>query len=339
MASITKRGEYQWQVQIRRKGQTLSKTFYYKQDAEVWARKTESEIDRGIFINTMEAERKTLGELIEDYEKHVLPTLKAQSQEKSRLRTIKKELGKKILGAITTDAIIKYRNTRLETIAENSVNREVTTLKRLLGYAHNDCKIILPLGVPQVKKLTVDDSRERRVSNEEIEAICSHTQSAELANIVKFALYTSFRRSQISNLMRIHVDPKTPSCRLLDTKNGKSFTAPISSEAAALLESLPKRLDGFIFGLRGEYISQAFERARDRARAKYEKECKTKEIDPDERYLTDLRFHDIRHEAISRIAQRVPNVIELSRITGHQDLRMLNRYYQISAAELVAKLG
>lgn len=67
MASITLRGEYQWQVQIRRKGQKLSKTFFYKQDAEIWARKTESEIDRGIFINTNEAERTTLSKLIERY--------------------------------------------------------------------------------------------------------------------------------------------------------------------------------------------------------------------------------------------------------------------------------
>lgn len=341
MASITKRGELQWQVQIRRKGQVLSKTFFYKNDAEIWARKTESEIDRGIFINTMEAERLTLAELIDDYEKDVLPTLRAQSQEKSRLRAIRKELGTKVLASITANSIVKYRNTRLKALAANSVNREVTTLKRLLSYAHHDCKITLPFGVPQVKKLSCDDSRSRRVSDEEILAICQHTDSVELPNIIKFAVFTGFRRSQISRLQRsqVSLDPQSRSCRLVETKNGTTFTAAISSDAAALLESLPKRLDGFVFGLRGEGISQAFERARGRARASYEKECKLKSVDPDEWYLIDLRFHDLRHEAISRMAQRIPNVIELSRITGHKDLRMLDRYYQISTRELVAKLG
>jgi integrase len=339
MASITKRGEYQWQVQIRRKGQTLSKTFYYKQDAEIWARKTESEIDRGIFINTMAAERKTLGEVIEDYKKDVLPTLKAISQEKSRLSTIEKELGKKILGAITTDVIIKYRNTRLEKIAENSVNREVTTIKRLLSYAHEDCKIILPHGLPNVKKLPVDDSRERRVSDEEIEAICNSTESLELPKIIKFALYTSFRRSEISRLVRSNIDLKASTCRLINTKNGRSFTVPLSEKTIDLLRSLPSHADGSVFKLKGEYISQAFERARDRGRKAYEKECLVKQVDPSDSFLLDLRFHDLRHEAISRLAQRLPNVIELARVTGHQDLRMLNRYYQISPAELAKKLA
>jgi integrase len=339
MASITKRGEYQWQVQIRRKGQTLSKTFYYKQDAEIWARKTESEIDRGIFINTMEAERKTLGQVIKDYEKDVLPTLKAISQEKSRLKIINNELGKKIIGAITTDVVIKYRNTRLETIAENSVNREVTTLKRLLSYAHEDCKIILPHGLPSVKKLAVDDSRERRVSDEEIEAICNNTESVELPKIVKFALYTGFRRCEISRLKRANLDLAVPSCRLVNTKNNKSFTVPLTKESVALLKSLPAHTDGSIFRLKGEYISQAFERARDRARELYTKECASNGNEPSETFLVDLRFHDLRHEAISRLAQRLPNVIELARVTGHQDLRMLNRYYQISPAELAKKLA
>ena len=152
MASISLRGEYQWQVQIRRKGHILSKTFFYKQDAEIWARKTESEIDRGIYVNTSEAERIKLGKLIEQYEKDVLPTLKAKSQEKSRLKIINLELGKQIIGAITANEIIKYRNTRLKTIAENSANREVTTIKRLLSFANDDCKITLPNGIPLVKK-------------------------------------------------------------------------------------------------------------------------------------------------------------------------------------------
>lgn len=81
MASFTKRGEYQWQAQVRRKGVNVSKNFLYKEDAEAWARKVEREIDRGTFINTDEAERKTLGDLIDDYEKDVLPTIRAQSQD------------------------------------------------------------------------------------------------------------------------------------------------------------------------------------------------------------------------------------------------------------------
>ena len=339
MASISLRGEYQWQVQIRRKGHILSKTFFYKQDAEIWARKTESEIDRGIYVNTSEAERITLGKLIEQYEKDVLPTLKAKSQERSRLKIINNELGKQIIGAITTNEIIKDRNTRLKTIADNSVNREVTTIKRLLSFANDDCKITLPNGIPLVKKIKVDDARERRVSDSEINSICSNTESPELEYIVKLALYTAMRRGEISNLKRENIDLNVPSAVVKDTKNSKNKTVPLMPEAATLLKSLPARLDGFVFGLKGRSITQAFERARDRAHTIYIADCIVGNIIPNLSFLTNLRFHDLRHEATSRLAQRLPNVIELSRVTGHQDLKMLDRYYQISTADLAKKLG
>lgn len=340
MASITNRGEYQWQVQIRRKGQVISKTFYYKQDAEVWARKTESEIDRGIFINTNEAERMTLSQLIGRYKNEVLPTLKAQSQEKSRLNVIEAELGKEIIGAITSSVIIKFRNTRLKTIQANSVNREITTLKRLLSFAHDDCKIILPHGVPTVKKLAVDDARERRISDAEIDTICSNTESHELESIVKLALYSAMRRGEIANLLRGNIDFSVPSARLMETKNSnKTRTAPLMPQAAGLLKALPTRIDGFVFSMRGGSITQSFERARVRALKTYLANCKVQNISPDESFLTNLRFHDLRHEATSRLANLLPNVIELSRVTGHEDLKTLNRYYQVSIGDLAKKMA
>ena len=361
MASITERGKYQWQVQIRRKGQQLSKTFFYKQDAEVWARKTESEIDRGIFINTNEAERTTLSKLIERYKSEKLnikpknkddevdrkktladkakSAIKAQAQEISRLNIIEKGMGNKILATITASDIIQFRNTRLKTIQPNSANREVTTLKRLLSFANDDCKIILPHGVPSVKKLPVDDARERRVSDAEIEAICNNTNSEELPNIIKLALHTAMRRGEISNLLRSNIDFSVPSAKLMETKNGKNRTAPLTPVAATLLKSLPVRIDDFVFSLRDRQITQAFERAVDRARIKYETDCESNNIEPDQNFLTNLRFHDLRHEATSRLALLLPNVIELSRVTGHSDLKMLNRYYQISVVDLAKKLG
>jgi integrase len=248
-------------------------------------------------------------------------------------------MGNKILATITVSDIIQFRNSRLKTIQSNSANREITTLRRLLSYANDDCKIILPHGVPSINKLPVDDARERRVSDAEIEAICNNTNSIELAHIVKLALYTAMRRGEISNLIRSNIDFSVPSARLIETKNGKNRTAPLIPVAAALLKTLPARTDGFVFGLKGEYISQAFERARDRSRLKYLKECEDNGIDADENFLVNLRFHDLRHEATSRLAMLLPNVIELSRVTGHSDLKMLSRYYNISVGELAKKLG
>jgi len=44
--------------------------------------------------------------------------------------------------------------------------------------------------------------------------------------------------------------------------------------------------------------------------------------------LADLTFHDLRHEATSRLARLFPNPMDLCRVTGHRDLKSLDRYYQ-----------
>ena len=68
MASIREKGPYQWAVQIRRKGwPNQSATFRTKKDAQAWARKVESEMDRGLFIDQSAAQSTTLADLIEIY--------------------------------------------------------------------------------------------------------------------------------------------------------------------------------------------------------------------------------------------------------------------------------
>lgn len=80
-------------------------------------------------------------------------------------------------------------------------------------------------------------------------------------------------------------------------------------------------------------ITRAFDRAVKRARERYEK---TNSL-CDESFLKDLRFHDLRHEATSRLAEIFP-MHELTKITGHKDPRMLMRYYHPKAEDLALKL-
>ena len=68
MASIYRRGPYQWQVLIRRKGYpTQAKVFETKAEAEVWSKTTESEMVRGVFVSRKEAENTTLSEALDRY--------------------------------------------------------------------------------------------------------------------------------------------------------------------------------------------------------------------------------------------------------------------------------
>jgi len=95
---------------------------------------------------------------------------------------------------------------------------------------------------------------------------------------------------------------------------------------------------GRVFEIRTDAVTRAFERAVARARKMYIDECRAAKLKPDGKFLTDLRFHDLRHEATSRLASIFP-MHELTKITGHKDPRMLMRYYHPRAEDLAKKLS
>jgi len=147
------------------------------------------------------------------------------------------------------------------------------------------------------------------------------------------------RQGELLSLMWGNVDLETATAHLPMTKNGEARTVPLSARAVAILRELPRSIDGSVFPTTQNALKIAWQRALIRARKDYEKDCKTtgKELDPS--FLRDLRFHDLRHEATSRIAEKLSNILELASVTGHKDLQMLKRYYHPRAKDLAKKLG
>ena len=101
---------------------------------------------------------------------------------------------------------------------------------------------------------------------------------------------------------------------------GESRDVPLSTRAAAILAALPRHQSGRVFPISADSVKKSFVRATARAG------------------LEDLRFHDLRHEATSRLAQKLSNVLELSSVTGHKSLHMIKRYYHPRAQDLASKL-
>ena len=95
--------------------------------------------------------------------------------------------------------------------------------------------------------------------------------------------------------------------------------------ALASQQGMPRRIDGYVWGIRADSITQAFDRVTRRVRADYEAECGAKGEKPDPSMLRDLRFHDLRHEATSRLFEKGLNPMEVAAITGHKPLQMLKR--------------
>ena len=138
-----------------------------------------------------------------------------------------------------------------------------------------------------------------------------------------------------------------------DTKNGDARTVPLSTRAVAILAALPvpkaddeeeragadERRSGKVFPTTAMALRKGFTRAIERAQEQYIADCKAAKRKPLAAFLADVHFHDTRHEAASRLAEKLSNVLELSAVTGHRDLRMLKRYYHPRAEDLARKLG
>ena len=204
-------------------------------------------------------------------------------------------------------------------------------------------RIHLPSNQARIEKThKVANARERVFMAGEEERLFAAMSNPNLVNISKLALETAMRLGELLAIEWRDIDLKHRTLHIPKTKTDKTRTIPLSSGAIAVLNSMPRPMRGgrvFDCWAAGDSFENAYKRARNRARKKYEEECTTKGAAPDPRMLVDLRFHDFRHIATSRLAKSLPNVIELSMVTGHSDLKMLKRYYHVTAAELAGRLS
>lgn len=321
MASICKRKEG-WQVQIRKKGyKPVSKSFQKKSEADAWARQIESEMDRSIFVDRTQAEQTTLGELLDRYLAQITPHKKGFKQETSRIGVIRDgHLSSRALSTLTSADFASYRDSRLKSVSGTTVNKELNLFAHAFDVAKKDWAIPVENPVRSIRRPKNNPSRERRLKVGEETKLTAAAGGSILAEIIPFALETAMRRGEIAEMRWEHVNLNDSILLIPETKTGFSRTVPLSPKACQVLRKLPRRLDGGVFGVEPQSITQAFERA-----------CERAEID-------DLRFHDLRHEATSRLFERNLNPMQVSAITGHRTLEMLKRYTHLKPQDLVKLL-
>ncbi len=341
MADIRKRGDYQWQVRIRRKGHpSQTRTFDTKVQAEAWARQIEGEMDRGVFVSRKEAENTTLSEALARYEREVTVKKKGHQEKALIKRWLSHPLSKRSLASLQGKDIAAYRDKRAgEGASPNTIRLELALISHLFTVAVKEWgmgDLVNP--VQQIRKPKLPQGRDRRLRPGELDRILSSSDSPALSSLVRFAIETGMRRSEIAGMTWDRVDLKKKTVSLHDTKNGEKRIVPLSPEAVRILSGLPRRLDGEVWGMEPDSITQAFLRALARAKEAYEKECQEKRVKPDPSYLVDLTFHDLRHEATSRFFEKGLNPMQVAAITGHKTLQMLKRYTHLKAEDLAELL-
>lgn len=347
MAYIEKRGNYQWRALIRRKGHpTQSKTFDTRKQAEAWAQMIESEMHRGVFVSRAEAERTTLGEALERYREEVTSRKKSAARENVRINYwLTLPLVARTLASLRSADFARFRDDRRkEGKAESTIRLDLALISHVFEVARKEWGMEgLQNPIKSISMPGQSRKRDRRLQGEEESRILVELRKSRnkyAAPMMQFAIETAMRQSEILGLTWDNVDLKKRVAYLADSKNGEARAVPLSSKAIALLEALPHRIHGGrIFPISQDGISRGFSKAVARARAVYEQECKVKAKRPTPNFLTDLRFHDLRHEATSRLFEQGLNQQEVGVITGHKTPSMLARYTHLRAVDLVGKLA
>ena len=326
MASIRKRGN-SYHVQIRAKNHPpITASFKERATALAWARKVESEVERSTYLDISIAQSTTLNEVCDRFEKEILPTKKSQRAKHNdsyRLALIKRDLGEYTLASLSSFLVSQFRDRRLEIAQPATVRRDLNVLSSMLTACEKRWGIALPKG--NVVSLIVlpkpSAGRDRRISVEEQTILLASLKNTPtVRTIVELALETAMRRGEIINMEWGHINLSAATVHIPKTKTDIPRTIPLSLRARELLFALPDK-EGMVFDIAPDSVSQAFSRA-----------CRREGI-------SNLRFHDLRHEATTRLFEKGLNPVEVATITGHRDTRMLMRYTHLKAEDLAKKLG
>ena len=318
MATFAQRGKSVEAI-IRRKGhRALYKRFKTKSEAQEWARKQESLLDEGRKIER--DNRLTFADAMGCYVDEYLVYKKTYKVDKYGLAKLKKRIGYLIVGDITSRMLREYRIERSKKFKPATVNKELAYINRVMTYAQSELDVVFSGGIPKVAKLTLSKGRDRRVSEAELQQILKHSEPT-MKTIIKLAIATGMRRGEIVKIQRKDISYQSRTVHLFDTKNGEDRVVPLSTVAIRALKQLPARIDGEVFGIHPDTVSKRFLRA-----------CRDSGIE-------GLRFHDLRHEAVSRLFEKGLNPMEVATISGHKTLQMLKRYTHLKAEDLAKKLG
>ncbi len=317
---VRQRGN-RWQARIALKGYPEQvKSFENEAEAYAWGAQAERRIKEGGYA---EPDRTTLQGALKRYEAEITAHKKSGAKESSFIRQISGHpIATLKLDKVKGADIAGYRDDmKAKGYAPASITRHLAVLSNLFNIARREWALEISNPVEMVKKPVVRNARTRRLNAGELEKIIAATESNELGAIVRMAVESCMRRGELVALRWCDVDFTRRVACLADTKNGESRTVPLSPTAIQILQTLPRQINGRVFGMTADSITQAFERACNRAG------------------VSGLRLHDLRREGVSRLFERGWSIPDVACVSGHKTWSQLARYTSIKAEELAKRLG
>lgn len=351
MATIRKRGPFSWEVQVRKKGYPSQvRTFINRADAEAWAKEIEVGIQRGLFFDRTAAERTTVGALVERYRSEILPTKRGRHFSHC-LDAIDAEFGSSAVATISSQAIAAWRDKALKQgLSASTVRKRINTLSKLLDIGNREWGVPIAANpVKQVSKPPERNARERRLTPTEAQWLLVGADQAEniqLRPLIDLAIETGARMGELLSIEWKDVDLRASVLTIRGlsgegSKNGEVRRVPLSTAAVEVFKAMPRGVGAsrvFYSWSCCEATRIIWQKTLERSRAAYTQQCEERKIEAEEGVFENLRFHDLRHEAASRLAEKL-QAHELAKVMGWKTIQMAMRYYHPRAEDLARKLG
>lgn len=325
MAYVERRGD-KWRVQVRVKGHPpVSKTFAKKVLADRWGRETELAL-----ASAPATVDPDVGKLAQRYLEEVLPLKPSGRTKRETIKFLAKRLAGVPLSTITPAWLLQYAQERK--VAPSTLIQDVI----FLGLVLETAEVLweMPVDLASFKRgratlskhglIAKSNERDRRVSDDEIEVLLKHARTKlPLRDLIAFSLASAMRVSEQMNLRWDDLDRANKTILIRDRKHprvklGNNQRVPLLGQAWEVIAKRKRAGDEVrVFPYKTDSVTAAFHRATVRAG------------------IEDLRWHDLRHEAISRLFEsRKYDIPEVALVSGHRSWEQLKRYTQIGAETL-----
>lgn len=346
MATLFRLPSGRWRVQIRRKGRYISETFIRHQEADAWAKANEVRIDQGRRPKARGlSDPRTFGDLIDLHLQDLKDVGKTARRSKAfSLEQLKRKLGEVNLRDLDRDRLIKFgRDRAKEGAGKVTLSIDFTFIRTIMVHAAavHGIEIVTEevfLARTALKLLGLigkGRERDRRPTSDELERILKYLDrnnrlTMPVGRMVQFAIATAMRQEEICSITWKDVDVRKRIVIVRDRKDprekiGNDQKVPLIDATGIDAWQILQQQKFYspnterVFPYNGRSVGTAFRRA-----------CQDLKIE-------DLHFHDMRHEATSRLFEAGFTIPQVALVTGHKDWKMLKRYANLRAEDLVGR--
>ena len=308
-----------YRVRVNRAGVRRSATFARKSDAQAWESRA-----------LADAVDARLGRVPDHTVADAIRRLAEMRTGKDAVRLnalLRDPLADVSLRRICKSDIASWRDRRLSVVSPASVNREWNTISGMFSLCIREWGWLHANPMRGVARPPDTPPRTRRISADELARLlhCAgyenapSTMTSRVAAVLLFALETAMRAGEICGLAWEHVHLDRHVAHLPKTKNGSARDVPLSAEAVRLIEQCRGVDDRLVFGMTTASLDALWRKIKRRA------------------LCDDIHFHDSRATALTRLSQRL-DVMQLARMSGHRDIKILYAVYYRETAEAIARL-